>query len=115
MGLYDEYEPSVSPTCPWCGTGFRGYWQGKDGPNAFFLWRQGDRHPVDQPIDEDARMDPARYTEFVLPAEFRISNVCEQGHMVEAVGRCVDGVWQELDLSSERRKVAEKAMRDKRA
>jgi hypothetical protein len=99
VGVYDEYEPVPSPRCPWCGAGFGRRWYGKDGPNAFFLWRQGQPHPIGQPIDEDARMDPERYVEFLLPEEFSVTGECDQGHMADATGRCKDGVWREFTLN----------------
>jgi hypothetical protein len=113
MGMYDEYEPVPQPRCPWCEAGFSTHWQGKDGPNLLLVWRQGERHPVDQSIDEDARMERERYAEFVLPEEFTILGECDNGHFVTARGRCVGGVWRELNLSEERAKVEEKAWRDR--
>jgi hypothetical protein len=97
MGMYDEYEPVPQPRCPWCEAGFSTHWQGKDGPNLLLVWRQGERHPVDQSIDEDARMERERYAEFVLPEQFTILGECDNGHFVTARGRCVGGVWRELD------------------
>ena len=114
MGMFDVYQPLPPPSCPWCGAGFRAAWQGKDGPNGLFVWRQGQRHPVDQQVDDEVKIDRERYVEFVLPAEFWISGECEQGHAVGATCRCVAGVWCELDLSAERARAAEKAERDRR-
>jgi hypothetical protein len=66
MGMYDTYEPQPPLDCPICGAPSLG-WQGKDGPCGLFLWRQGHRHPIDQPIDQDARIERDRYRQFTLP------------------------------------------------
>lgn len=98
MGLYDTYEPQPAIGCPICAAPSRG-WQGKDGPCVFLLWRQGTRHPVDQPIDADARMDPTRYREFTLPPSFTIGGSCVNGHFYVATGSAPDGVWSETELT----------------
>lgn len=100
MGMYDEYEPSPPIACPICAT--PATYQGKDGPNALLLWRQGEKHPVDQPIDADARINPVRYQEFRLPDAFEISGFCERGHMFSVVCRCQDGTWTSAELSRPR-------------
>ena len=98
VGMYDAYEPQPPISCPICGAPSLG-WQGKDGPCALFLWRQGSRHPVDQQIDEDVRIDPASYGEFVLPPTFKIIGWCANDHLFEATGRAPSGVWAETELT----------------
>ena len=104
--MYDEYEPVPSLSCLWCGEP-SGDCQGKDGPNALFRWRQFEAHPIDQPIDEDARIDPARFSEFSLPESFSISCWCSNHHVMQVDCRCENGVWVEVNLDQERLKVAE--------
>jgi hypothetical protein len=90
--MFDTYEPEPPLPCPVCGGASLG-WQGKDGPCALFLWRQGHRHPVDQPIDEDARIDPQRYAEFTLPQTFALLGWCAQDHQYGATGHAPEGTW----------------------
>src|SRR5262245_51132297 len=71
MGVYDEYLPQPEPQCPKCGAIMRG-WQGGDGPCAFLVWKQGEVEPIDQPIDEDAKLPADRIRAFRLPRRFLI-------------------------------------------
>lgn len=89
---FDWYEPHGDATCPICGE-VVGTWQGKDGPNALFLWKEGRRHPVDQIADPDARISPDRYREFELPDAFTISGFCANDHHVLAECSCIDRTW----------------------
>lgn len=90
--MYDDFEPQPPLACPVCGSPSLG-WQSYDGPCNLFLWRQGHRHPVEQPIDEDARIDSRRYSEFTLPQTFVLYGWCAQGHEYFATGRAPEGVW----------------------
>src|SRR4051812_5535208 len=110
VGMFDVYRPDPPVACPWCAAPV-GHWQGKDGPNALLVWQQGTPHPVAQAVDEDARIDPARYAEFSLPERFSILGVCPNDHAPVADCRCVDGVWTEIDLTAEELKVVEAAQR----
>jgi hypothetical protein len=98
--MFDYYEPVPAIDCPWCGDDVR-VWQGKDGPNALFVWRQGVAHPVDQPVAEESRVDPARYAEFQLPPTFEFTGWCVHDHRVAATGRCVDGTWSSTILDED--------------
>jgi hypothetical protein len=71
MGMLDWYQPHPDLRCPACGEVMTG-WQGKDGPCAFLVWRQGAIEAADQPIEEDARLDDERIRAFRLPARFVI-------------------------------------------
>ena len=87
----------------------RTVWLGNGGPCRLFLFRQGaSKHPIDRPVDAEARIDPSRYSEFQLPTEFDLLGVCPSGHRVPAVGRCRYGVWCETDTSEAERNVAER-------
>ena len=92
VGMFDTYEPRDAVACATCGAEI-GVWQGTDGPCALFLWRQGERHPVDQPVDADARIATERYGEFELPAAFGITGYCAARHRNHCQGKCVEGVW----------------------
>jgi hypothetical protein len=95
VSLFDWYEP-YEIRCPDCDQVFR-HWQGKDGPNLMFLWRQDARHPVGHEVDEDFRIAPSRWDEFTLPGLFLIE-ASGDGHYATATGECVDGVWRRTYL-----------------
>jgi hypothetical protein len=97
MGMFDSYEPSDQFTCAACGRPIT-HWQGKDGPNSLFVWRQGVAEPVDQPIAPESRMSPERRSRFRLPPTFDLSGWCEQRHRTDAIGRCHGDVWSETEI-----------------
>jgi hypothetical protein len=92
MSMFDSYVPEPMLKCPVCGTDLRD-WQGKDGPNLLLVWRQGVRRP--QPTDLEVAVN-----HLSLPPEFLLrSSTCQCfGNGIEAVGRCIDGVWSETQL-----------------
>jgi hypothetical protein len=93
MGFFDTYVPRPALQCPVCHTELRD-WQGKDGPCLLLVWTQGSREP--QPTD----LEIDRSSLSVLPDEFLIYSydcACFD-RRVEAVGRCVDGVWQSTEF-----------------
>jgi hypothetical protein len=64
-------------------------WQGKGGPCLGLVWAQGSRQPRATDLDVDIAA-------LALPDEFLIYSydcACFE-HGVEAVGRCIAGVWQ---------------------
>lgn len=93
VGMFDWYEPTVGAICPSCGQPII-EWQGKSGPCALFVWRQGERHPVGQPIAEESKIEPARYSEFSLPTTFDIWGYCAEQHGWTRECQCTDGVWR---------------------
>jgi hypothetical protein len=98
MGMFDYYEPDPTLSCPACGARLS-EWQGKDGPNALLVWRQGQRCPVNQAASDDHKLDPGYLRKFQLPAEFDIYTACCGGpYFVEAVCRAPDGVWTSTEL-----------------
>ena len=99
MGMFDEYIPDPPLNCPACGSELDG-WQGKDGPSALMVWRQGIAGPIDQAIeDEDVRLEPERLAEFRLPEEFEIyATCCVPEFLVEAVCTASDGVWSHTEM-----------------
>ena len=56
MGMFDYYEPDPALACPVCRAPLAG-WQGKDGPCALLVWRQGVASPVDQAVPEESKGD----------------------------------------------------------
>jgi hypothetical protein len=93
VSLFDTYVPTTPLPCPVCGTRLE-RWQGKDGPNALFTWRQGDAAPVDQDVDADVALHADGRARCRLPDRFTIySYDCNQHRPVEAQCGCVEGVW----------------------
>jgi hypothetical protein len=91
MGLFDTFVPQPALPCPVCRKELRA-WQGYYGPCLLLVWTQGIGHPqaTDLHVDVDG---------VALPDEFLIySRDCACfDHGVEAVGRCVDGLWQSTE------------------
>ena len=99
MGMFDWYKPSGRIECPICGLELK-EWQGKAGPNGLFVWSEGEAAPVDQPIDEDARIPVEARRAFRLPDEFEIYSYDCQRHCVLAKCRTREGVWSETNVLS---------------
>jgi len=82
----DDYIPMPTIDCPTCGMPFAG-WQGKDGPCAFFVWRQGDKAPVDQPIADECRLPLEDLQRVRLPRAFAIyPHGCQCSAVWAAIG-----------------------------
>jgi len=92
MGMYDQYEPVPQIECPVCRVPLV-EWQGKEGPCAIFIWRQGVAGPVDQPIDEECRLPEAERSLWRLPKEFCIYSYDCGLHRVSAECAAAEGVW----------------------
>jgi hypothetical protein len=92
MGMFDWYIPVPDLPCPGCGSTLR-EWQGKDGPSALFVWRQGTKWPIDQTADEDAKLPPDRSAQWRLPERFVIYSYRDCGQRVEAEGKCDGDTW----------------------
>lgn len=94
MSMFDWYQPVAKLRCPVCENPLE-EWQGKDGPNGLFLWREGVKHPVDQLIpDEEVRWPPEEWIHFTLPPKFIIySHDCPDHQPIDAEGITQDGVW----------------------
>ena len=93
MSMFDWYIPETALNCPHCGIALY-EWQGKQGPCALLVWRQGRKHPIDQRIDEEIRWVPEELTRFELPERFVIyTSCCSRDFHVEAVCTAQDGVW----------------------
>lgn len=99
MGMFDEFIPDPPLHCPACGCELDG-WQGKDGPNALMIWRQGVAGPIDQAIDdEDVKLEPERLARFRLPDRFSIyTTCCGSGFFIEADCTTSDNIWSRTEL-----------------
>jgi len=97
--MFDWYKPTDTYHCPKCGTKLT-EWQGKDGPCALFVWKQGIRNPVDQKVeDEELQWSDEKKSQFTLPGSFVIYSYDCPGHQpVEAECSCVDGVWSSTKI-----------------
>jgi hypothetical protein len=96
--MFDYYQPQPEVACPFCGKELTD-WQGKDGPCALFVWRQGVASPVDHPVSDDVRAEPAELARARLPTSFLIYAYCCGPHYpVEAICRAPNGVWSGLEL-----------------
>lgn len=98
MSMFDYYRPAGEKRCPGCQRLLQ-EWQGKDGPNALFVWIEGRRAPVDQRVDGECKLSMAERERLFLPARFVIySYDCLDHRPVEADCRAVDGVWASTEL-----------------
>ena len=93
--MFDYYRPASDLRCPLCLRPLR-EWQGKDGPNALFIWVEGTAWPVDQAVDEDVRLTREQRQGVALPSRFVIySYDCPDHQPIEAEGTVLNGVWSQ--------------------
>ena len=98
MGMFDWYEPQPTPACPACGSTLT-EWQGKDGPCALLVWRQGAAEALEQRVPEESRVEPERLKSWRLPKQFRIySHSCGCLYAVEADCQTLGGIWSETSV-----------------
>jgi hypothetical protein len=96
MGLFDTFVTPEALRCPICNVPLTN-WQGKDGPGALFVWKQGVPSPIDQDAGRASISAGARAM-LRLPDTFEIySGDCGR-HVVDAVGRCEAGVWASTEV-----------------
>ena len=99
MGMFDEYEPAQNLTCPVCNEALID-WQGKEGPCALFVWKEGEASPIDQ-LAGDANCSLELRTTSRLPKEFYIySYDCGCSYPIEAICSTNDGVWNKTIIIS---------------
>lgn len=96
MGMFDWYKPAKQFTCPVCGTLLK-EWQGKEGPCGLFVWQEGEKHPVDQLVDDEARFSVEERQQWVLPTHFHIYS-CDCPHDIDALGTTQGGFWSSTSL-----------------
>jgi hypothetical protein len=93
MGMFDYYAPAGTLQCP-----IDNYplvdWQGKEGPCALFLWREGVAAPSHERITEESRLSDTQLQEIRLPPIFTIySYDCPVHSPLTATCTSVEGVW----------------------
>jgi hypothetical protein len=94
MGMFDWYHPSQELKCPVCDKPLR-EWQGKDGPNALYVWTQGRAEPIEQVMDDECKGPSEIMQTSRLPENFLIySHDCER-HRVSAACKVHNHVWTE--------------------
>ena len=98
MGMFDWYRPKGHRECPACGNPLP-EWQGKDGPNALFVWREGTVHAVDQAASDDAKISPEMRMRYRLPDTFLIySYDCLAHKPIYATCKTSSEAWSETTI-----------------
>jgi hypothetical protein len=92
--MFDWYEPLGEPRCPWCGTRLP-EWQGKDAFNSLFVYREGEREPVLQRVDDDMRSAKEDLFRFALQRNVEIYSYDCDHAPVSAIALVRDRVWTE--------------------
>jgi uncharacterized protein YbaR (Trm112 family) len=97
--MFDWYQPVPELTCPVCRKPLR-EWQGTDGPNGLFLWRQGKTAPVEQLIeDAEVKLGSDQIAAIRLPPAFTIYCYdCGCPFPVEALCRVQNGTWEYTEV-----------------
>ena len=100
MGMFDYYEPDPARACPVCGNESL-EWQGKDGPCALLIWKQGNKSCVGQRVPDETYGDPAVLSQLRLPPEFEIyAECCGEGLFVRARCTAPKGRWLTTELET---------------
>lgn len=98
--MLDHFEPDPPLACPACGAELQG-WQGKEGPCALLVWRQGHAAPVDQELPDEIRGYPEVIGALRLPEEFDIyTQCCGDRFFVTAHCTAPEGVWSGAELET---------------
>lgn len=98
MGMFDWYKPAKEYSCPVCGTPLKD-WQGKDGPCGLFVWQEGDKNPIDQPIDDEVRLSVEERQQFILLLRFWIYSFdCPYHYPINAFGTTQNEIWSSTTL-----------------
>lgn len=113
MGLFDWYLPTDNLRCPVCEA-LIGEWQGKDGPCALLVWKQGMREPIEYRGCEHLPSNPRGSEAPGLPEEFVIySYDCGCPFPVEAICKCKEDIWTSTDLVTAKNITQGKMRKDK--
>jgi len=98
MSMFDWYIPEPVLNCPHCGATLDG-WQGKDGGCGLLVWRQGNRRPIDQRVDDEIKWSPEELGQFESPSRFIIyTECCSHDFFVEAICTTQDTVWSDCKI-----------------
>jgi hypothetical protein len=93
MGMFDTFIAEPPLRCRSCGSDVSEF-QGKDGPCALFVWKQGVADPVRQAVDDEWAIPDAERAKFRLPDEFELHTDCPRCHVwIVGTGYCSDNVW----------------------
>jgi hypothetical protein len=93
MGMFDTFIAEPPLRCRSCGSAVSDF-QGKDGPCALFVWKQGVAGPVQQTVDEEYAVSDAERATFRLPDEFEFHADCPRCHAwITGTGYCSSHVW----------------------
>lgn len=96
--MLDWYIPHPQILCPSCGRPLSD-WQGKGGPCALLVFRQGVAVPIDQRATDDARLDATRLVRMRVAEQFNIdADCCDYAFVAECTAS--DGVWINTKLVS---------------
>jgi hypothetical protein len=91
--MFDWYRPIAEFKCPICELRLQ-EWQGKDGPNALFVWQEGIMAPIGQLVDEEVALPLLQRARARLPERFEIySYDCPRHQPIFARCEAPDGVW----------------------
>ena len=100
MGMFDYYQPDPGLACSVCGSPLTG-WQGKGGPCALLVWRQGTAAPIDQAVPQETKGRPSVIDSLRLPDQFEIYTECCGGRFfATALCAAPDGVWSTTVLET---------------
>lgn len=96
--MFDTYIPAHDLRCPACQAQLNS-WQGKDGPCALLVWKEGRTNPVQQDADDKNSGSAAQLSESRLPSHFLIySHDCPRHQPIEALGASSNGTWTKTEL-----------------
>jgi hypothetical protein len=90
MGMFDYFMPS-SLRCPRCGSDHFDL-QGKPQWACLFVWKEGNRHPIDQRVDDDCRCRDL--SKISLEDTINIYGECiDCGLKIDAIAEVKSGAW----------------------
>lgn len=98
MGMFDSYRPSRPLACPGCGLAIP-RWQGKEGPCALFVWKEGTAWPIGQDVDDELQLPISDRQRKRLPKVFTIySYDCPRHQPVKALCSTDNDVWMRTEV-----------------
>lgn len=96
MGMFHWYEPVPPLTCPACDDPLAD-WQGKSADCSLFVWRQGERRPVEWRVDSEVQVSGV-LASAQLPKSFDLYAFDSNHHKVIAEGQTRDGGWASTNI-----------------
>lgn len=102
MGMFDYYEPAGRFACPVCGTPLPEEWQGKDGPCALFVFREGAVGAIEDRWYNEPALTSDELAEVKLPEVFIIyASSCDcpfPYSYIKLLCFSIDGVWTRSEM-----------------